>query len=1168
MKTYIYLLILLLLVGCSTKRNNFFTRQYHGLTTRYNVYFNGNEAFESGLQKMALNHREDYTNLIPVFVSFNETTRNLATSDMDYAIEKAIKAIDKHSITAKPKRKKNKDSQKYLEFRKKKEYNNKIPECYLLLGKAYFYKKKYAMANNTFRYIMRQYPDDEELLTEVRLWLFRSNTEMGRYDEAEKDMALIDALKLKGKQKELFAATKTDYYIRKEDYPQAIRAGEILVKESRNFKRTSRYNFLLSQLYLKENRDSEAMAVLKKITGINLNFNYEMIFNAQINMALAYQEGDESLKKKLRKMLKDVKNDEYQDRIYYALASIEEKQGNEKEAVDYYWKSVHASVSNDNQKSLSFLKLGEYYFENKDYIAAQSAYDSCMYFMDTRVENYESLKVRVTHLTDLVKNLNTIYTQDSLQRLAAMSVDERNQLIDEKIREITDAENKQKEEERLSQSERNFYYSNDMINRSGSASTQSSNGDWYFYNPVTVSLGKNEFKRKWGRRRLEDNWRRMNKSMVDPVDSGDQLAEGTEIEEEKVDLKSRDYYLRQIPLTQEKLEASEELIEKAYYSAGESYLYVFNDPEKALECFENYIKRYPDANRLPQVYYLAYFSADQLGQHEKAADYKNRLINNFPDSELAKGLVDPDYFRKSESELEVVNKRYADAFDLYTNIYYEEALTICNDILKKYPDTKLKVNVLFLRAMCMLNLSSDAELRVALNDVLDAKPGKEINEVVSSILASMNVGSEPVAYSSADMANSRFMKSNRNWEFSDDPGGDAGDLPDESPYRVNKNEKHRILFVLPGDIKNTQVLQIYGRLVYVNAGDIVGGRNYKTEREKLWYKTDAISVGTFQNYDEASKYLTRAATDRVILKNLGNEDYRILAITEANLDLLKRLKNLDEYLEFFVKNYFDDTKTGEAMTGIRGTSAHLFVYEEETEYDFVLMLPFQRINMKRIANIIHLHDPAFALERETYDDDYEFLVTHGVGNQDQALEYMNNVMQNEELYSRIKNIEHRFFVITPDNLKVLQDGKYIDEYMGFFTDNFLRSLKGETGIEEGDFIYNKDVDHRFVLLYSNKIDPFRLKAEFEKINVAGLKLNNDKYDNEYDCLIVSGFKNRETAMRYFNAAIKDNNLLKPLRNTNYRNFIISNYNYKVMLEKKLADPYLLFFKKYYLDRPE
>ena len=559
---------MVVLCGCSVKRNNFFSRNYHQLTTRYNVYFNGDQALKSGIKHMENRHKEDYTHLLPVFVSNDEQTRSICSSDMDYAIEKAAKAIDKHSITAKPRRRKNKDSKNYQTFRKKKEFNNQLDKCYLLLGKAYFYKKKYTMANNTFRFIQRQYAEDEALMTEVSIWLFRSLTEMGRYEEAARIMDRLDGSTLKRKQREMVAAARTDFYVRQGMYEQAIPEAERLVRTCKSIKRKPRYNFLLSQLYVKENQDGAAKLALKKAT--RFNFNYEMVFNARIGMALAYQEGDAAVEKKLKKMLRDSRNEEFQDRIYYALANIENKRGNEEGAAGLYWKSVHASVDNDNQQALSFVKLGDYYFKNKAYVQAQSCYDSCLLVMDSRYEDYEKLKSLLTDLTELVTNLRIIQTQDSLQRIAVLPEEERNRLIDDKITAIKEQENTRKEQERREQAERNFYRRNDMLSRGDAFSQGNRGGDWYFYNPVTIALGKNDFKRKWGRRKLEDNWRRRNKASIGLADeTGEELAEMTGGEREVKDVKSREYYLQDLPLTPEMLQKISALNDMAH-ERGES----------------------------------------------------------------------------------------------------------------------------------------------------------------------------------------------------------------------------------------------------------------------------------------------------------------------------------------------------------------------------------------------------------------------------------------------------------------------------------------------------------------------------------------------------------------------------------------------------------------------
>lgn len=1151
---------MMMLCSCSVKKNNFFSRNYHQMTTRYNVYFNGNQAFKAGLKNMENRHKEDYTNLLPVFVSNNEQTRSVCSSDMDYAIEKAAKAIDKHSITAKPRRRKNKDSKNYQTFRKKKEFNKQMDKCYLLLGKAYFYKKKYAMANNTFRFIQRQYAEDDEIMTEVSLWLFRSLTEMGRYDEAEKQMNRLAGADLNRQQREMLAAARTDFYVRQGLYAQAIPAGEQLVNDCKSWNRKPRYNFMLSQLYLKENQDAQAMYALKKAA--RFNFNYEMVFNAKINMALAYQTGDGSVVKKLNKMLRDPKNVDFKDRIYYALGNIEEKKGNEPEAIDLYWKSVRSSVSNDNQQALSFYKLGDYYFKNRDYITAQACYDSCLFTMDSRYEDYDKLRTLVTDLTSLVVNLRTIQEQDSLLRMAALPEDERLRLVDEKIQKIKEEEEAAREAAKKAQEERSFYERNNMINRGSDYSQGSGTGDWYFYNPMTVALGKNDFKRKWGRRKLEDNWRRQNKSKIEFAELTEEITGETGEKEEKADVKSRDYYLKNLPIDEEDRKVAEKKVEDAYYKAGEIYLYKFNDPEKALECFDAFIGRFAGSNDLPMVYYMGYAAASQQGQAAKAEKYKAELIEKFPESDFAKGLQDPEYFKKVDGELKDIERMYEEAYARYQQVYYTEALAICNDILKRYPGNKLLPNVLFLRAMCMVNTAPAAEAREALNEVVASRPGKEIQEVTNVLLASLSVGDAPVMYSEAEMAQARTLKANRNWVF-DEEGNLRGEEERELAYKAEKDKEYTVVFLLPEDFTLMQETRLKARLIFINAAEAVEGKNYEIGKEELWYKKSAFLIRRFTDYKEAEEYLKRIATDKAVLKAIGDKGYRIFAITDENLAVLKRLKDVDNYVDFFTEHYFDNKNEGDIITGKLGTNAHIFNFAENETHNFMLMVPFRQVNTKRIAEALHNAEPAFTLQKEDYDAENEFIVVRRVGNKTQALDYMNAVLKNKDIFDKLAGVNYQAFAITESNQKTLLENGYLDEYLNFFEDNYLKNA-GSVGVEDGDFVYNKEVAHKFVLFYSNQIDPFKLKEVFAEFNFAGLTTNNIKYNDDHDCMVVSGFKNKDEAMRYFTTVVNNRKLFRPLRNTDYTNFVITDVNLEAMLKKQAVEKYLDFFKKYYI----
>ena len=861
-------------------------------------------------------------------------------------------------------------------------------------------------------------------------------------------------------------------------------------------------------------------------------------------------------------MLRDPKNTDFKDRIYYALGNIEEKQGNEKEAIDLYWKSVQASVDNVNQQALSFYKLGGYYFKNRDYLTAHCCYDSCMFMIDSRYEDYDKIRTLATDLSSLVGNLQTIQEQDSLLKLAALLESERNQLIDQKIQQVKDRENEEKEAARKAQEERSFFNRNNMLNQGDAFTQGSGGGDWYFYNPMTVALGKNDFKRKWGRRRLEDNWRRQNKSLVDFTEESEELAEGTGEQTEKQDVKSRDYYLKNIPLEEDARVVAEKKIENACYKAGELYLYKFDDPAKALECFESYIGRFPESNNLPLVYYLAYSAADKAGNRVEAEKYKGELISKFPESDFAKGLQDPNYFQKVDNDLKAIERMYEAAYAKYQQVYYADALAMCDDILQKYPDSKLNTRVLFLKAMCITNTRPVEEAREALEGVLAAKPNKEIQDMAGALLASISMGEKPALYTDEEMNRSRALKANRNWVF-DDQGNIQGKDEKELAYKAEKGKEHQVVFLLPENFGLAHETKLKARLLFINAAEAIEGKNYEIKKEDLWYKKTALVIRSFADYDEAGQYVNRIATDKILLKTIGESGYRIFAITSDNMALLKRLKNIDNYVDFFAENYFESKRQGDIITGKLGAIAHIFNYEENVPHDFMMLVPFRKVNTKRIAEVLHNAEPSFTMMKEDYDDENEFIVVRKVGNKEQALNYMNAVLKNKDVFDRLAGIDYQMFVITENNEKVLLENGYLEEYVNFFSDNYVKNL-GTTGVEDGDFIYNKELAHKYVLLYSNQIDPFKLKEVFTEFNFAGLTTNNVKYNDEHDCMVVSGFTNKDEAMRYFSTVVNNRKLFKSLRNTDYTNFIVTDTNFETLLQKQAIEKYLEFFKKYYI----
>ena len=134
-KFLLFLLLVLATGGCSPEKNTAVSRAYHNVTSRYNIYFNGKESVKAGLARIEQSTDDDYTRILPVYKSSINGTERTASAEMDNAILKASKLIKIHSLTQKPKRRKNR-SAAYKNLASKDEYNNWVDDSYIMMGEA------------------------------------------------------------------------------------------------------------------------------------------------------------------------------------------------------------------------------------------------------------------------------------------------------------------------------------------------------------------------------------------------------------------------------------------------------------------------------------------------------------------------------------------------------------------------------------------------------------------------------------------------------------------------------------------------------------------------------------------------------------------------------------------------------------------------------------------------------------------------------------------------------------------------------------------------------------------------------------------------------------------------------------------------------------------------
>ena len=341
---------------------------------------------------------------------------------------------------------------------KGEERNRWIDDCYLLIGKAYYYKQEYIKAIEAFRLVGRQFQGNISAY-ESQIWLLRSFVEEGDLGSAElviENIVMDETFPTSLNQS--LSLALADYYLKTEDKIMAIEELSSAIDLTKKRREKARYHFLLAQLQAEEGNYAEATNLFTKV--IRSSPDYEMVFNAKINRARSFDTssgGSEEIVKELKRMLKDDKNAEYLDVIYYGLAELNKREDKMPLATQNYTLSVAKSVKNDAQKALSSSVLADLYYQKQNYRLAQAYYDTAVAFMNNKHQRFQVAQLRQKTLTDLITNLDVIYEQDSIQRIALMPEGERMAFIDNLIRQIELEEKKEKELENQRRLENNFF---------------------------------------------------------------------------------------------------------------------------------------------------------------------------------------------------------------------------------------------------------------------------------------------------------------------------------------------------------------------------------------------------------------------------------------------------------------------------------------------------------------------------------------------------------------------------------------------------------------------------------------------------------------------------------------------------------------------------------------
>lgn len=907
-------LCLFTVISCSVKKNTKLSRSYQAMTTRYNVYFNGIESYKEQLKNMEDSYEDNFTRLLhlhPVSAYRNpkETKPN---GSFDRAIEKCQKAIKLHSIQKKPKRNPNKmNDPKYREYINRGEFNPFIHNAWLLMGKAQFYKGDFLAASATFIYITRHFTWKPELIAESKIWLARCYLEMGWTYEAEDILQKINNDGLPAKLNSWFSTVNADFLILNGEYKQAIPYLQTAIKAENKKAQKIRMNFLLAQLYALTGNNQAAYQTFGKV--IKMSPPYRTELNARIKQTEVFPGGDiEKIAKNLNKMAKNPKNKEYLDQIYYALGNLYLSRQDTANAIKNYILAAQKSTREGVEKAISQLTLGNIYFNQRKYTKAQPCYAEAVPLIDETYPDYALLAKRSEVLDELAIHAQNVELQDSLQQLAALPEPERMKIIQQKIDELIAAEKKAEEEAQreayLAEQQNNMPQ---LMNQGGAQqptipTMNFGNGSnaWYFYNPALVSAGKTEFQRKWGRRKLEDDWRRRDKaafSMDDltgsedtaydeeeGAETGDGAASDT-IPEASNDPHKPEFYIQQLPLTPEDIAISDEIISDGLFNMGIILKNQLEDFEASLAAFNRLDQEFPENEFRLEAYYNTYLMYMRLGDITMADTYKNRIIKDFPESKYAVALADPNYLDNMRKMDSMQDSIYNKTYQAYLENRNEEVHELYDHMKKTYPLSKLMPKFMLINALAYVNEKKIEEFKGGLKELLEKYPTEDVSPLATDMLKGIAQGKSVL--SGTGKSNIWEMRLGNNLE--NDSIGMATDSI--APFTMDKESPHLLVLVYPTDSISANQL-IFDVAKYNFTNFLI--KDFDLEIISF-NEISMLVIKGFNNFDELTLYRRMIGNEKGIK---FPDAVRPVMISESNFKLLLEGRSFDEYFHFLEQN--------------------------------------------------------------------------------------------------------------------------------------------------------------------------------------------------------------------------------------------------------------------------
>ncbi|MFV0506120.1 MAG: tetratricopeptide repeat protein [Bacteroidales bacterium] len=1173
------------------------SRVYNNMTSVWNIYFNGKENMDKCEQKIE-GMPDDYLHEIPLFKSTSEVASRAISSDVEYTIAKATKLIKSKSITKKPKRRSGRMTQKYRRLASRAEYNEWVDDAHILLGKSFYYKHNFLSAYDYFSYVLTNFPEDETAF-EAHIWMMRCDIELDRYAEADEKFKYLNSdVNFPKKYAPDLLLAQARSMLKQENSKEA----EALIEEALELRGLSkqlraRLHYILAQKCEASDRVRDAIEHFEKVE--KYSQNYTMTFNAKLS-ALRLTGGEDLnlLSEQLLKMLDKGKNNIFQDQVYFALGNIAMEQDKRDKALDYFKKSVAVSTDNDYQCATSCIKVAELYFDDEKYDKSFQYYDSAVFVMDESFDDFDKIYARYNNLDKLVSDMQIVARQDSLQSLANMPEAELYATIDKLIAMQAEKE-QQIQQLGINAGLQRFSPFAQKINQPLGATSNNQRYSFYFYNPNTVAYGKTQFQQVWGRRKLEDNWRRTERRSV--LVSEDEVVEDLNREN---DPKKIEYYLQNIPLTDSLLQLSDNMIIKALNEQGQLYANEFENFDRAVKVYKELVSRFPNTEVELESIFAIYRIAEKARNAKLQEECSNIILLKYADSKYAQYIKDPEFISKHEKRLANINKLYKQVLYHYANSDYSTIPLLVSQIIENSPEPDLVAKLRFLDAVSEGKRGDWLKLQEKLSDYVKKYPTEETSELAMNIIALMQDSTYTnyerlvaLGYINHKIQNKELLGS-----------GELGQDPYGGKYSYDEELFHYFVLSYPADTSINENLLKFNIANY-NI-DNYPRNDFDIEEAWLNSTTKMILVKPIENKVGALKYFHSIIKDEQIYEALEGVQYINFVISSSNYDQIMEEHAYTDYLKFFAGNYSRfvgtnfskedvvkeeqklinaekdrvETEKGSYVEVDATSKAHKYTIDFGGDNYYVIAISNKDYNTSNLKGVLDAYNKSnyqgikWSYEVANFDN-YVLLLTKSIKPLPKALTYYRTIISDQNILNYLTGMSYRNFIISEANWKVLKENENVDKYMDFFQTECLPQIPASistTGVATVDIDLSKNPysfkngNHYLdIVVPATGFDVDNLETVLKIFNIEknadkSLSVSVDKLDDLRIVVKIGMLKTKDEALYYLRKMIREKSIRDILMSTTFRNFVISTENDTLFMKRKNITEYMDFYKEMYL----